>query len=392
MRCAALVADGQPVPKMTRGRSALLILLALSLSPLLGAALHLPTVAVGFIALQMVAGIVLARMQGAMLGAHRFYALGINQALEGVARAGLGVWLGITWGLDGLALAMFASTVVAIVTLPPQPPIATTYERPATSLFHSSLALALLGVFVQLDLLLVPSAFTTAQATQYDLAAVPSKAVYLGLAAARSDSLSLCPPSQLAKVGGRRLRRDPGPRPGGISRTRTPEADYRGHSRSAGGNGRKYGFVVRRDGSGRSDRDDHQLRHRTRGGATLASHRGWDGRPHRVLEDRGSHIVRNLRSGHSTTRRPGKPLDSRSRQGRRTGAIPIHSLGFPTPAQESEAFDRYGSGLDVRVPPLLRVSRGRHLPAEPGTKFGCLCIDIELLHSEFPIARTPIVP
>lgn len=183
MRCAALVADGQPVPKMTRGRSALLILLALSLSPLLGAALHLPTVAVGFIALQMVAGIVLARMQGAMLGAHRFYALGINQALEGVARAGLGVWLGITWGLDGLALAMFASTVVAIVTLPPQPPIATTYERPATSLFHSSLALALLGVFVQLDLLLVPSVFTTAQATQYDLAAVPSKAVYLGLAA-----------------------------------------------------------------------------------------------------------------------------------------------------------------------------------------------------------------
>jgi hypothetical protein len=183
MRCAALAADGQPLPKMARGWSALLTLLALSLSPLLGAALHLPTVAVGFIVLQVVAGIALARMQGAMLGAHRFSALGVNQALEGVARAGLGIFLGITWGLDGLALAMFASTVVAIVTLPPRPAMATTYERPATSLFHSSIALALLGVFVQLDLLVVPSAFTSAQANQYDLAAVPSKSVYLVLAA-----------------------------------------------------------------------------------------------------------------------------------------------------------------------------------------------------------------
>jgi hypothetical protein len=183
MRCAALVADGQPVPRMTRRRSALLTALALALSPLLGAVLHLPTIAVAFIVLQMVAGIALARLQGAMIGVHRFFALGINQTLEGVARAGLGVLLGITWGLDGLALAMFASTVVAIVTLPRQPPIVMTYERPATSLFHSSLALALLGLFVQLDLLIVPSAFNAAQATRYDLAAVPSKAVYLALSA-----------------------------------------------------------------------------------------------------------------------------------------------------------------------------------------------------------------
>ena len=110
MRCAALVADGQPVPRMARGWSVILTLLALSLSPLLGAVLRLPTVAVGFIVLQMVAGIALARMQGAMLGAHRFFALGINQILEGVARAGLGILLGLTWGLDGLALAMFLST------------------------------------------------------------------------------------------------------------------------------------------------------------------------------------------------------------------------------------------------------------------------------------------
>jgi hypothetical protein len=183
IRCAALVADGQPVPKMTRRRAAVLTVLALALSPLLGAVLHLPTVAVAFIVLQLVTAIALARLQGAMIGAHRFVALGINQTIEGVARGGLGILLGITWGLDGLGLAMFASTVVAMVTLPPQPPIATTYERPATSLFDSSLALGLLGLFVQLDLLVVPSAFTAAQATRYDLAAVPSKSVYLALSA-----------------------------------------------------------------------------------------------------------------------------------------------------------------------------------------------------------------
>jgi hypothetical protein len=183
MRCAALVADGQPVPRMTRRRSATLTALGLALSPLFAVALHLPPIAVGFIVLQMAAGIALARLQGAMIGTHRFFALGINQTLEGVARAGLGVLLGITWGLDGLGLAMFASTVVAIVTLPPQPPIITTLERPATSLFHASLALALLGLFVQLDLLLAPSAFSAAQATRYDLAAVPSKSVYLVLSA-----------------------------------------------------------------------------------------------------------------------------------------------------------------------------------------------------------------
>jgi hypothetical protein len=157
--------------------------LALALSPLFAVALHLPTIAVGFIVLQMVAGIVLARLQGAMIGTHRFFALGINQTLEGVARAGLGVLLGITWGLDGLGLAMFVSTVVAIVTLPPQPPIVTTLERPATSLFHASLAMVLLGLFVQLDLLLAPSAFSTPLANRYDLAAVPSKSVYLVLSA-----------------------------------------------------------------------------------------------------------------------------------------------------------------------------------------------------------------
>ena len=183
MRCAGLVADGQPVPKMARGWSVILTLLALSLSPLLGAVLRLPTIAVGFIVLQMVAGIALARMQGAMLGAHRFYALGINQILEGVARAGLGIWLGLTWGLDGLALAMFLSTMVAIITLPSRQQVTLTFKRPATSLFHASLALALVGVLVQLDLLLAPSAFTAAQASTYDLAAVPSKSVYLVLAA-----------------------------------------------------------------------------------------------------------------------------------------------------------------------------------------------------------------
>ena len=53
-----------------------------------------------------------------------------------------------------------------------------------TTMFHTWIALALLGLFVQLDILLAPSGLSKEAATHYDLAAVPSKGVYLVLVAA----------------------------------------------------------------------------------------------------------------------------------------------------------------------------------------------------------------
>jgi hypothetical protein len=52
-----------------------------------------------------------------------------------------------------------------------------------TSLLHTWLAVVLLGVLVQLDILLAPSTLVPSAATRYDVAALPSKGVYLVLAA-----------------------------------------------------------------------------------------------------------------------------------------------------------------------------------------------------------------
>jgi hypothetical protein len=182
MRCAALVADGQPLPKVPAPRAAGATALALAASPVVAAALRLPVLAVVFIVGQVVVGVVLAWLQGAMLGQHRFAALGTNQLLEGVARAGLGIGLGLVWGLTGLALAMFLSTAFAVVALPRRWPVKAVAERPTTSLLDTSLALILLGGFVQLDVLLAPRGLHSG-ATTYDVAAVPSKGVYLVLLA-----------------------------------------------------------------------------------------------------------------------------------------------------------------------------------------------------------------
>jgi len=182
MRCAALVTDGQPLRRMAPSRAVAASLLCLGTSPIVAVGLRLPVLSVLFIACQLVAGVVLAWLQGAMLGQQRFAALGVNQLIEGAARTGLGVWLGLVWGVTGLALAMFLSTAVAVAALPRRWPVAVAAERPTTSLLDTSLALVLLGVFVQLDVLLAPRALHSAT-TRYDLAAVPSKGVYLVLLA-----------------------------------------------------------------------------------------------------------------------------------------------------------------------------------------------------------------
>jgi hypothetical protein len=68
--------------------------------------------------------------------------------------------------------------------MPGRSPATEVKLRPMTTMFHTWIALALLGLLVQLDILLAPSGLSKEAATRYDLAAVPSKGVYLVLAAA----------------------------------------------------------------------------------------------------------------------------------------------------------------------------------------------------------------
>jgi hypothetical protein len=96
----------------------------------------------------------------------------------------LGSLLGLVWGITGLSLGIALATLVAMVALPSRPTALSATPRPTTSLLNTWLTLVLLGVFVQLDILLAPSGMSKLAATRYDLAAVPSKGVYLLLLAA----------------------------------------------------------------------------------------------------------------------------------------------------------------------------------------------------------------
>jgi GT2 family glycosyltransferase len=183
LRSAALVADGQPPPAF-RPSSALLISgVSLAVSPILAFLLHVAVVAAAIVTIQMVIGIALAIRQGALLGRHRFEALGTNLIIEGAARFLLGAIAGIALGITGLALGLCAGTLLALLLLPEWQSDLTLEDRPRTSLTATSASLALLGLLVQLDVLVAPSVVSRGGATAYDLAAVPSKGVYLALLA-----------------------------------------------------------------------------------------------------------------------------------------------------------------------------------------------------------------
>ncbi len=183
LRSASLVADGHPPPAL-RPRSALLITVgSLATAPVLAYLLHVEVLAAAIVTIQMVIGIPLAVRQGAMLSRHRFEALGINLAIEGVARFALGAVAGVLFGATGLAFGLCAGTAIALLALPDWRTDVTLQDRPRTSLTATSASLALLGLFVQLDVLIAPSVLAHRAATSYDLAAVPSKGVYLALLA-----------------------------------------------------------------------------------------------------------------------------------------------------------------------------------------------------------------
>ena len=183
LRSASLVADGRPPPALTVRSSCLIGGVSLALSPLLGFLLHVSVLAAAIVMIQMLVAIPLAIRQGALLGQHRFDVLGTNLVIEGTARFVLGALAGVALGVTGLAIGLCAGTAVALFVAPKWQSETALVERPRTSLTATSASLALLGLFVQLDVLIAPSVVERGGATAYDLAAVPSKGVYLSLLA-----------------------------------------------------------------------------------------------------------------------------------------------------------------------------------------------------------------
>ena len=161
----------------------LITAVSLAAAPVLAYLLHVAVLAAAIITIQMVVAIPLAVRQGALLGRHRFEALGLNLVIEGIARFALGALAGIALGVTGLALGLCAGTVIALLILPRWQSDVSLVDRPRTSLTATSASLALLGLFVQLDVLVAPSILAHNGASSYDLAAVPSKGVYLALLA-----------------------------------------------------------------------------------------------------------------------------------------------------------------------------------------------------------------
>ena len=185
LRSAALAVDGAKPPRLTALHLGALVLAGVVVSPLVAFVLHLPVLAVGFVAAQVIVAIQLAIRRGPLIAARRFSALGGNLFLEAATRVVLCISAGLLWGLTGLSAGLLAGTAVAWATVPRRSSPATEVtQRPMTTMFHTWIALALLGLFVQLDILLAPSGLSKEAATHYDLAAVPSKGVYLVLVAA----------------------------------------------------------------------------------------------------------------------------------------------------------------------------------------------------------------
>jgi hypothetical protein len=183
LRAAALIVDGaQPLRIKAKYFLGLGVIGALC-SPLVAFVLHLPVLAVVFVAAQILVALQLAIRRGSLIAYKRFSAMGLNLLLEGGSRIIVGTAAGLLWGMTGLAGAIAVTTAIAMVTVPVRETHSVAVARPMTSMLHTWLALVLVGLFVQLDVLLAPSGFSKVAATRYDLAAVPSKGVYLLLAA-----------------------------------------------------------------------------------------------------------------------------------------------------------------------------------------------------------------
>jgi hypothetical protein len=183
LRAATLAADGSALPRFTPRALSILAAGGIAVSPLVALVLRVPVLAVVFIVGQLVAALPLAIRRGALIGVHRFGALGANMGLESGIRVVVGALAGLTLGITGLAGALALATATALVVIPRRPLNTEGVDRPKTSLMNASVTLVLLGLFVQMDVLLAPSGLGPRAAKAYDLAATPSKGVYIALLA-----------------------------------------------------------------------------------------------------------------------------------------------------------------------------------------------------------------
>ena len=183
LRAATLAADGSALPRFSPRFLGTLAAGGIVVSPLVALVLKVPVLAVIFIVAQLVAALPLAVQRGALIGVHRFGALGSNMGLESSIRVVVGAVAGLTLGIAGLAGALALATGTALVVLPRRPLNNEGVDRPKTSLVNASITLVLLGLFVQMDVLLAPSGLAPRAAKVYDLAATPSKGVYIALLA-----------------------------------------------------------------------------------------------------------------------------------------------------------------------------------------------------------------
>ena len=183
LRAAALEVDGAPPMRVTPAQYAVMVAAGAAISPIIAFGLRLPVLAVFFVAAQVIVAIPLAIRRGSLIAVRRFDAMGGNLFLEGGTRIVLGTAAGLLWGMNGLAGGLALATVVALIAVPRKTLQVNRMHRHMTSLAHTWLALVLLGILVQLDILIAPSDLTKSAATRYDLAALPSKGVYLVLVA-----------------------------------------------------------------------------------------------------------------------------------------------------------------------------------------------------------------
>ena len=184
LRAAALVVDGGRRPRIAPRILVWFTVVGIAVSPALALLLKLPVLSIVCVVVQVLIAIPLAISRGAWLGTHDFSALGTNMVIEAAARVGLGALGWWAAGITGLAAGITASIALALALVRQRHSSAGEAERPLTSLLDTSLTLGLLGLLVQLDILIVPSGLGAAAAAHYDLAAVPSKGVYLVLLAA----------------------------------------------------------------------------------------------------------------------------------------------------------------------------------------------------------------
>ncbi|MBV9935560.1 MAG: glycosyltransferase, partial [Actinobacteria bacterium] len=162
------------------------LVLAIAVVVVAGApALHLPLVVGPLLAVLLVPLCTVAIRRGAHLGADQFRAVGRSLAIEALCRVVLGVVAGALWGATGVALALVCAVSASAVATPLHVGTGSASHDHASlgGLVDTTLSLGLLALVAQLDVLLAPVALRS-RAGAYDLAALPSKAIVVGLAAA----------------------------------------------------------------------------------------------------------------------------------------------------------------------------------------------------------------